>query len=50
LENVGLAAVLMVAMMSWGLFDGLGFGAGLGLAFHLCQSRAGAAETVIDDG
>lgn len=40
----------MVAMMSWGLFDGLGFGAGLGLAFHLCQSRAGAAETVIDDG
>lgn len=29
-----------VAMMSWGVFYGLGFGAGLGLAFYLCQSRA----------
>jgi len=42
LENLGLAAVLMVAMMSWGLFDGRGLGAGLGLAYHLCQSRAQA--------
>jgi hypothetical protein len=29
----------ILAMMSWGLFYGLGFGAGLGLAFHLCQGR-----------
>ena len=32
----------ILAMMSWGLFYGLGFGAGLGLAFYLCQSRARA--------
>ncbi len=32
----------ILAMMSWGLFYGLGFGAGLGLAFHLCQTKARA--------
>lgn len=32
----------ILAMMSWGLFYGLGLGAGLGVAFHLCQSRARA--------
>ena len=30
----------MYAMLSWGVFYGLGLGAGLGLAFHLCQVRA----------
>lgn len=30
----------VLAMMSWGLFYGIGFGAGLGLAFHLCQEKA----------
>lgn len=29
-----------LAKSSWGLFYGLGFGAGLGAAFHLCQTRA----------
>jgi hypothetical protein len=32
----------LTAMLLWGVFYGLGFGAGLGLAFHLCQSRARA--------
>ncbi|MCC6234893.1 MAG: hypothetical protein IT580_19780 [Verrucomicrobiales bacterium] len=27
------------AMLSWGVCYGLGFGAGLGVAFHLCQRR-----------
>jgi len=27
------------AMLLWGVFYGLGFGAGLGCAFHLCQER-----------
>ncbi len=30
----------LLAMMSWGLFYGLGFGAGIGLAFHYCQTQA----------
>lgn len=30
----------ILAMMSWGLFYGIGLGAGLGLAFHWCQTRA----------
>jgi hypothetical protein len=30
------------AMLLWGACFGVGFGAGLGLAFHLCQSRARA--------
>jgi hypothetical protein len=29
----------ILAMMSWGLFYGIGFGAGLGLAFYFCQQR-----------
>ena len=32
----------LLAMLSWGLFYGLGLGAGLGHAFHLCQTRARA--------
>ena len=32
----------LLAMLSWGLFYGLGLGAGLGYAFHLCQNRARA--------
>jgi hypothetical protein len=28
------------AMLAWGVFYGLGMGAGLGVAFHLCQARA----------
>ncbi len=30
----------LAAMLLWGACYGLGFGAGLGLAFHLCQERA----------
>ena len=30
----------ITAMLSWGVFYGLGLGAGLGLAFHFCQQRA----------
>ena len=30
----------LYAKLSWGVFYGLGFGAGLGLAFHICQQRA----------
>jgi hypothetical protein len=33
---------LLLAKLSWGLFYGLGLGAGLGLAFHVCQRRARA--------
>lgn len=33
----------LAAMMLWGICYGLGFGAGLGVAFHLCQSDARAA-------
>ena len=33
----------LLAMMLWGVCYGLGFGAGLGLAFHLCQADARAA-------
>ena len=29
----------LAAKLSWGLFYGIGLGAGLGLAFHLCQER-----------
>jgi hypothetical protein len=32
----------ILAKLQWGICYGLGFGAGLGLAFHLCQSRARA--------
>ena len=30
----------LLAMMSWGLFYGIGLGAGIGLAFHQCQAEA----------
>lgn len=30
----------MIAMMQWGVCYGIGLGAGLGVAFHLCQSKA----------
>ena len=33
----------LAAMMLWGVCYGIGFGAGLGLAFHICQARARAA-------
>lgn len=33
---------LMLAMMQWGVCYGIGLGAGLGLAFHLCQKQARA--------
>jgi hypothetical protein len=29
----------VLAMLSWGVFFGLGFGAGLGFSLHRCQSR-----------
>ncbi len=31
------------AMLLWGVCYGIGFGAGLGLAFHICQAHARAA-------
>ena len=33
----------LAAMMLWGVCYGIGFGAGLGVAFHICQARARAA-------
>lgn len=33
-------ARVLLARASWGLFYGLGFGAGLGFAFHACQAQA----------
>ena len=33
----------LVAMLLWGVCYGIGFGAGLGLSFHICQTRARAA-------
>ena len=33
----------LAGMMLWGVCYGLGFGAGLGVAFYLCQERARAA-------
>jgi hypothetical protein len=32
----------VAAMLLWGLCYGIGFGAGLGIAFHLCQEQARA--------
>lgn len=32
----------LTAMLMWGVFYGIGLGAGLGLAFHFCQERARA--------
>ena len=34
------AARSKLAMAMWGLCYGLGFGAGLGYAFHVCQTKA----------
>lgn len=36
----GRGTQAMIAMLMWGVCYGMGFGAGLGLAFHLCQTRA----------
>ena len=33
----------LAAMMLWGVCYGIGFGAGLGVAFHICQARARVA-------
>ena len=33
---------VILAKLMWGLCYGVGFGAGLGVAFHLCQARARA--------
>ena len=37
----------LTAILLWGICYGIGFGAGLGMAFHFCQARARA---VIGDG
>jgi hypothetical protein len=37
------AAQTMFAKLLWGVCYGTGFGAGLGLAFHLCQAQTRAA-------
>jgi len=36
------ATVLLIAKLQWGVCYGIGFGAGLGLAFYICQTRARA--------
>lgn len=41
-NNVLLEHHALVAKLLWGVIYGLGFGAGLGLAFHLCQKQARA--------
>ena len=33
----------LAGMLLWGICYGIGLGAGLGVAFHLCQERARAA-------
>jgi hypothetical protein len=35
-------STLSIAMLSWGVCYGIGFGAGLGLAFYFCQANARA--------
>jgi hypothetical protein len=40
------ANCVLLARLSWGLFYGLGFGAGLGVAFYLCQANVRAALAV----
>lgn len=39
-EAALIRQVPLAAKLSWGLFYGLGFGAGLGYAFYACQARA----------
>lgn len=42
-ERIALKLIIdhrFVAVILWALFYGLGFGAGLGVAFHSCQSQA----------
>jgi len=39
-EAALIRQVPLAAKLSWGLFYGLGFGAGLGYAFYACQGRA----------
>lgn len=36
------STIITAAKLQWGVCYGLGFGAGLGLAFHLCQARTRA--------
>ena len=36
---------VMVAMLEWGVCYGMGLGAGLGLAFYFCQTKARALLT-----
>ena len=38
---------MRIAMLLWGVFYGIGFGARLGWAFHVCQRRTrGALESI----
>jgi hypothetical protein len=39
-EKTFIASNVTIAKASWGLFYGLGFGAGIGFAFHACQREA----------
>jgi hypothetical protein len=39
-RDLGSSPLRTVAMLSWGVFFGLGFGAGLGLAIQMCQAAA----------
>lgn len=40
--RLGRNETFTLAMLSWGVFYGLGLGGGLGLAFYFCQARARA--------
>jgi hypothetical protein len=42
-ETVPKKTQIQTAMLFWGVFYGIGFGAGLGWVFHLCQTRTRAA-------
>jgi hypothetical protein len=44
--TLGRRECVLIARLSWGLFYGLGFGAGLGIAFYLCQANVRAALAV----
>lgn len=42
LTSLGISRPSMVAQLLWGACYGIGFGAGIGLAFYLCQAQARA--------
>ena len=49
-EGKLISQLPLLAKLQWGVCYGLGFGAGLGLAFYLCQDRARALLTTLSSG